>query len=87
MLISYSKSACKFIAAQNSRDKKRIKSGIEGLTEIPPKGDVTPVRMYSKGTLRLRIGKFRIIYRYEKNENQERTLHILDADSRGDIYK
>ena len=43
--------------------------------------DIRPLQ--GKGNeLRLRVGKYRIIYQYEDN-----SLVILDIDSRGDIYK
>ena len=41
---------------------------------------------YHDGRLRLRVGKYRIIYRYATDGTVE-ILHIMDIDSRGDIYK
>lgn len=41
---------------------------------------------YTDGRLRLRIGKFRIVYRYDLDGKME-ILLIMDVDSRGDIYK
>ena len=40
MIIQYDKKAKKFIEAQDRVTKKRIKTGIEGLTFNPPKGDI-----------------------------------------------
>ncbi len=41
---------------------------------------------YSDGRLRLRIGKYRVIYKYGL-EMQLEILYIIDVGSRGDIYK
>lgn len=66
--------------------KQRIKAGIEGLTETPPKGDIKTMQDYSDGRKRLRIGKYRIIYNYGKDGEIE-VLYIMNVDTRGDIYK
>ncbi len=66
--------------------KQRIKSGIEGLTENPPKGDIKTMHGYSDGRKRLRIGKYRIIYNYSQDGKIE-VLYIMKIDTRGDIYK
>jgi len=87
MFIEYSKQAAKFIMAQDKVTKQRIKRGIEGLTTTPPKGDIKPLQAYAYKTYRLRIGKYRIIYRYDENTNQQKILFISDINSRGDIYK
>ena len=84
MQIEYSKQASKFISSQDKNIKQRIKQAIEGLTEIPPKGDIKLLQNYTVKTYRLRIGKYRIIYRYYSDEC---ILFISDIDSRGDIYK
>ncbi len=43
------------------------------------------MRGYDDGRMRLRIGKYRVIYRYESNALL--VLFIIDIGSRGDIYK
>jgi mRNA interferase RelE/StbE len=86
MQIEYSKQAAKFISTQDKNTKLRIKRGIEGLTETPPKGDIKPLQGYTNKTYRLRIGKLRIIYRYDICVNQPQILFISDINSRGDIY-
>lgn len=86
MEIRYDKKAKKFIEAQDRPTKQRIKNGILGLTVKPPQGDIKTMQGYSDGRLRLRIGKYRVIYRYTSDNNIE-VLHIMDIDSRGDIYK
>ena len=66
--------------------KARIKASIEGLILTPPKGDIKPLQGYKDGRMRLRVGQYRIIYRYDKGGTVE-ILLILDIGARGDIYK
>ena len=66
--------------------KKRIKAAIEGLTLVPPKGDIKQLQGYKDGRFRLRVGQYRIIYKYDNNGTVE-ILLILDIGARGDIYK
>jgi len=87
MQIEYSKQASKFISSQDKNTKQRIKQAIEGLTEVPPKGDIKLMQNYTIKTYRLRVGKYRIIYRYDTDTNKQCILFISDIDSRGDIYK
>lgn len=86
MQIEYSKKAVKYINTLDKPTKQRIKAGIEGLIEKPPKGDIKTLQGYSDGRKRLRIGKYRIIYNYGNNGEIE-ILYIMNVDSRGDIYK
>ena len=85
MEIRFDKKAKKFIEAQDKPTKQRIRKAIEGLTEEPPRGDIKPLQGYADGRLRLRVGKYRIVYRYIGGIAV--ILHIMDIDSRGDIYK
>ncbi len=84
--IRYSKSAVKTIKSLDKPTKQRIKEGIEGLTSNPPKGDIKYLQGFTDGRQRLRIGKYRIIYKYSSENNIE-ILNIIDIGSRGDIYK
>ena len=86
MRIEYKKQAVKFLESLDRPTKQRIKSAIEGLTEQPPKGDIKPLQGYKDERKRLRVGKYRIIYKYEP-DGEITVLMILDIDSRGDIYK
>lgn len=86
MQIKYSNKAAKYINALDRPTKQRIKIGIEGLTENPPKGDIKTMQGYSDGRKRLRIGKYRIIYNYEQ-DGEITILYIMNVDTRGDIYK
>lgn len=85
MEIQFDKKAKKFIEAQDKPTKQRIRKAIEGLTEEPPSGDIKTLQGYTDGRLRLRVGKYRIVYRYISGITV--ILHIMDIDSRGDIYK
>lgn len=86
MRIEYSKKAAKYINALDKPTKQRIKSGIDGLTQNPPKGDIKPLQGFSDGRKRLRIGKYRIIHNYLP-DGEIFVLYIMNVDSRGDIYK
>lgn len=86
MQIEYSKRAAKYINALDRPTRLRIRAGIEGLAQEPPKGDIKSLQGYSDGRKRLRVGKYRIIYNYGSGGIIE-ILYIIDVDSRGDIYK
>lgn len=49
MKIEYAKRASKYIELLDKPTKQRIKAGIEGLTENPPKGDTKAMQGYSDG--------------------------------------
>lgn len=82
MDVQYSRKALKFINAADRITQQRIKDGIDGLLEIPPKGDIKTMQGQPVGTYRLRVGKYRIVYEIISD-----TLRILNIGSRGDIYK
>lgn len=84
--IIYTKSARKKIEKYDRPTKQRIRIGIEKLLNDPPEGDIKVMEGYTDGRCRLRIGKYRIIYRFD-NDGTIQILYILEVDSRGDIYK
>lgn len=86
MEIIYSKAAVKALESMDKASKNRIRIGIMGLTQKPPLGDILPMRGYSDGRYRLRIGMYRVVYRFCM-EKQLEILHVMDIGSRGDIYK
>ena len=86
MNIQYSKAAVKAIQAMDRPTKQRIKQAIEGLLQTPPVGDIKVMQGYSEQTYRLRVGKYRIIYKIMVDNNGE-LVYIIDIGSRGDIYK
>ena len=86
MEIRYAKAAAKYLESLDRETKRRIRSGIIGLTQNPPVGDIKAIKEYSDGRLRLRVGKYRVIYRYDLDGRLE-ILLVIDIDSRGGIYK
>lgn len=86
MEISYSKSAAKAISGLDRPTKQRIRDGILGLTKKPPEGDIRPLQGYNDGRKRLRVGKYRVIFRFDL-ESEIQILYIMNVGSRGDIYK
>ena len=86
MQIKYSRDAVKFLQKQTRESVKRIRAGIAKLALNPPEGDIAPLKGYSDNRMRLRIGAWRIIYKYTMDGKIEIIL-IIDIGSRGDIYK
>ena len=86
MIIKYSKSSLKFLAKLDVKIVNRIRSAIEKLTLNPPEGDIKVLQGESDGKFRLRVGSWRVIYKYDSNGEVE-ILLILDIGNRGDIYK
>lgn len=86
MEIRYSKAAVKTINGMDKAMKERIRAGILGLTQRPPQGDIKPLQGYRDGRCRLRVGSYRIIYKFGV-DGQVEILYIIDIGSRGDIYK
>ena len=85
MEIRYSKQAKKDIKKLPKDVAVLVKKAIEGLTEIPPKGDIKVMQGYSDGRKRLRVGKYRIIYQYRDDGNVYDW--VIEIATRGDIYK
>ena len=86
MKIKYSKDALKFLAKVQKSIALNIREAINGLTLDPPEGDIKPMQGYNDRRMRLRVGKYRVIYRYDI-DNELEVLYIIDIGSRGDIYK
>lgn len=90
MVIKYSKDSLRFLSKLDSKSVDRIRTAIHGLTQTPPKGDIKAMQGYSDNRRRLRVGSWRVIYRYgveNDGENEIEILFILDIGNRGDIYK
>lgn len=90
MVIKYSKDSLKFLSKLDNKSVARIRSAIHDLTLTPPKGDIKVMQGYSDNRRRLRVGSWRVIYRYgveNDGENEIEILFILDIGNRGDIYK
>ena len=86
MEIQYEKAAVKYLKGLQKPQRDLILDAIEKLTHKPAEGDIKKMSGYKDGRYRLRVGKYRIIYKYLTNNEIE--VHcIMDAGSRGDIYK
>ena len=86
MEIRYDKAALKFLKSLPQKLRMSIREAISGLTQKPQEGDIRPLQGYKDGRLRLRVGKYRVIYRYTQ-EGEVEILVIMEIGSRGDIYK
>lgn len=84
--VKYSAAAKNFIKRADAKLKQVIRMAIDELKVLPPIGDIKPMQGYRDGRMRKRIGKYRIIFRYDENDNLI-VLYVLDVGSRGDIYK
>lgn len=84
--VRYSASARNFLKKASPKLKLQIKNCIEGLRCLPPEGDIKTLQGYSDGRKRARVGKYRIIFRYDSDSTLI-ILSILDIGARGDIYK
>jgi mRNA interferase RelE/StbE len=71
----------KFLAKTDRNTRNRLLNSFNGLLEVPPIGDIKPLKGSTKA-FRVRVGKFRIIFEIEEN-----TVRIINIDSRGQIYK
>ena len=78
----FSKRAAKILERLDSSTRDRIIAGIRKI----PQGDVKRLVGCSDAQLRLRIGKYRILFDYTA-ENNEQIAYIDDIGSRGNIYK
>lgn len=86
MIIRYTKAALKFLARADKPTVTRIRMARQGLTHKPPEGDIKTMQGFSDGRQRLRVGKYRVIYKYSV-DNKLEIVYIIDIGSRGDIYK
>jgi mRNA interferase RelE/StbE len=86
MRIQYSKAALKFLKKLDRKSSVRIIKAIQGLTEDPPQGDIKQMRGYTDDRKRLRVGDWRVVFRYD-SENQCVLVYVIDIGNRGDIYK
>lgn len=86
MLIKYSRDSLKFLSKLDKKSVARIRAAIKDLTLTPPTGDIKTMQGYSDGRKRLRVGSWRIIYKYGV-DNAIDILFIIDIGNRGDIYK
>jgi len=76
----------KFILKRTPKEQKKLIEIFETLQENPYENDLSikPMKVENSNEYRLRFGKYRIIYEVIDNEL---LIYLIDADSRGDIYK
>lgn len=86
MQIRYSKDAIKFLSKLDKKSVERIRVAVNGLTHTPPVGDIKPMQGSKDDRLRLRVGGWRIIFKYGSDGEVE-ILFVLEIGNRGDIYK
>ena len=86
MKIEYSKSAAKYLQRMEKKLRNILHEAIKGLTKSPPEGDIQPMRGYKDGRKRLRVGGYRVVFRYDEKGAMV-VLYIIDVGPRGDIYK
>jgi mRNA interferase RelE/StbE len=84
--IVYSKEALKFLKKLDGKSVNRIRTAVAGLTQSPPVGDIKAMEGYSDNRKRLRVGNWRVIYKYG-SEGEIEVLLVLKIGNRGDIYK
>lgn len=85
MDVVFSNKAKKQIRSFPKNTQIRILQAIFKLTENPPKGDIKPLQGYSDGRKRLRVGNYRISFRFE--DNGDIYIYIIEVGVRGDFYK
>ncbi|MCL2235851.1 MAG: type II toxin-antitoxin system RelE/ParE family toxin [Defluviitaleaceae bacterium] len=86
MRIQYSRDALRFLDRLTKKDVGRIREAVLKLTEKPPVGDIVTLQGYSDGRKRLRVGGWRIIFKYIA-ESEIEILAVIDIGNRGDIYR
>lgn len=87
MDIEFSRSAAKFLQAADRPTRERIKTGILGLIQQSPIGDIKMLQGWKPLSYRLRIGKYRVVYSYLQRKSGGAYLYIRDIGARGGIYK
>jgi len=81
MKILLHNTADKYLRRLNAKDRERIKESLGDLAKEPPEGDIRPYEG-SPGTLRLRVGGFRVIFKYRDSES----ILVSHIERRGQAY-
>jgi mRNA interferase RelE/StbE len=72
-----------YLSKLEANTYRRLAAAIEGLVEVPPLGDIRPLKGQA-GVYRLRVGGFRVLFRVD---HQEEVVFVDAIGSRGDVYK
>ena len=80
MKFLYSKTSIKYL---QKLERGIVRKIIEAIEKLPFEGDINKLKgKKTKNIFRLRIGKLRVIYLFEKE-----VIKIIKIDIRGDVYK
>lgn len=80
MKFLYSKTSIKYL---QKLERDVVRKIIEAIEKLPFEGDINKLKgKKAKNIYRLRIGKFRVIYLFEKE-----VIKIIKIDTRDDVYK
>jgi len=84
--LDYHKKVIKFLAKQDLKFREKVLDIFDEIAKNPyiSNYDIKPYKTSQNNHYRLRIGKYRFIYKIDVDEI---VIFIIDADSRGDIYK
>lgn len=84
--IRFSKGAGKYLKRLDKTTKERIKKSLLELAESPYRAKNLDIKRLAgyEDSYRLRVGKYRALYRIIDNEV---VIFVFDLDSRGDTYK
>jgi len=84
--LDYHKSVIKFLAKQDLKFREKILDIFDEIAANPYESnyDVKPFKSSQNNYYRLRVGKYRFIYKIDLDEI---VIYVNDADSRGGIYK
>ena len=85
MRIEYSKRSQKSLTDIPIKMQVKIAKAIEGLTQNPPKGDIKTLEGFSDGRKSLRVGQYRVVYKYL--DDGTIYVYVINIGVRGDIYK
>ena len=73
--------ARKYFERMSESDKGHVRSALKRLEKEPPEGDIKPMTGKA-GYFRLRVGKYRALYRIEAG-----AVLVMNIDPRGQAYK
>jgi len=73
--------ARRYLDRLNQPDSGNIRAALSDLSKEPPEGDIRPISG-QEGYFRLKVGKFRVLFRYERD-----TIFVTNIDPRGQAYK
>jgi len=84
--ISYHKRVIKFLEKQDLKFRNQVLNIFDKISADPYacEFDIKPLKITTKNSYRLRVGKYRFIYEIV---DSHLIIKVIDGGSRGDIYK